>query len=101
MCASITRPRASRPIGARVTIVCVALGLLASQPALSAPVSVQADIGLRPSVPPIIMQQPTPLPAPQFNNPGPQLHIERPGNPVEQLSPMDGIGPPPSSLGIK
>ncbi|MGA2128144.1 MAG: hypothetical protein ABSG76_18570 [Xanthobacteraceae bacterium] len=99
MSVSIMRPQPSRPVAARATIICIAVGLLASQPALSAPASFQAQMSPRPSVPPMML--PPPPVTPQFNNPGPQLHVERPGNPVEQLAPMDGIGPPPSSLGIK
>ena len=100
MSASIMIPRASGSVASRVTVMCIALGLLASQPALSAPLPVQAEMGPRPSVPPMMLQPP-PLVTPQFNNPGPQLHVERPGNPVEQLAPMDGIGPPPSPRRIK
>jgi hypothetical protein len=37
---------------------------------------------------------------PQFNDPGRQLTVPQPGNPVQQLSPMDNQGQP-DSLGIK
>src|SRR5262249_24252411 len=39
--------------------------------------------------PPLIVPQVTP----QFNDPGPQLTIPQPGNPVQQLAPTSGIGP--------
>jgi len=81
-----------------MTIACVALGLLVSQPALSAPAAVQ--MSPQSAVPPMMMQ-PLPPVTPQFNDPGPQFQVAPPGNPVEQLAPMDGIRPPPSSLGIK
>jgi hypothetical protein len=43
----------------------------------------------------------SPIPAtPQFNDPGPQLAVPQPGNPVEQLSPMGNAGQP-DSLGIR
>ena len=34
---------------------------------------------------------PTPV-TPQFNDPGPQLAVPQPGNPVQQLSPLPGLG---------
>ena len=37
---------------------------------------------------------------PQFNDPGPQIRPMAPGNPMQQLSPLDSAGPP-DSLGIK
>jgi hypothetical protein len=42
---------------------------------------------------------PSPVP-PQFNDPGRQLTVPQPGNPAQQLSPMDNQGQP-DSLGIK
>jgi hypothetical protein len=43
---------------------------------------------------------PQPMATPQFNNPGPQISIPQPGNPVDQLSPLMGAGQP-DALGIK
>jgi hypothetical protein len=37
---------------------------------------------------------------PQFNNPGPQISVPQPGNPVDQLSPLMGAGQP-DALGVK
>jgi hypothetical protein len=37
---------------------------------------------------------------PQFNNPGPQISIPHPSNPVDQLPPLMGAGQP-DALGIK
>jgi hypothetical protein len=37
---------------------------------------------------------------PQFNNPGPQISVPRPTNPVDQLPPLMGAGQP-DALGIK
>jgi hypothetical protein len=37
---------------------------------------------------------PVPQVTPQFNDPGPQLVIPPPGNPVQQLSPTLGAGSP-------
>ena len=34
---------------------------------------------------------PTPV-TPQFNDPGPQFAVPQPGNPVQQLSPLPGLG---------
>jgi len=69
-----------------------------SASALSAPAAYQ--MGRQEPLPPIITQPVQPV-TPQYNNPGPQIPLSRPGNPVEQLAPMDGIQPPPSSLGIR
>jgi hypothetical protein len=40
--------------------------------------------------PPVLL--PVPQVTPQFNDPGPQLTIPQPGNPVQQLSPTLGAG---------
>jgi len=37
---------------------------------------------------------PVPQVTPQFNDPGPQLTIPPPGNPVQQLSPTPGVASP-------
>jgi hypothetical protein len=42
--------------------------------------------------PPVLL--PVPQVTPQFNDPGPQLTIPPPGNPVQQLSPTLGAGSP-------
>jgi hypothetical protein len=42
-----------------------------------------------------IVQPPVPQVVPQFNNPGPQIAIPRPGNQVEQLSPIESVRPRP------
>jgi hypothetical protein len=44
--------------------------------------------------------QPQQSVAPQFNNPGPQIRVPQPGNPVDQLPPLMGAGQP-DALGIK
>jgi hypothetical protein len=38
--------------------------------------------------------------APQFNNPGPQISVPQPSNPVDRLPPLFGAGQP-DALGIK
>jgi hypothetical protein len=48
-----------------------------------------------------LITQPVPQVVPQFNDPGPQIHIPPPGNAVEQLAPIESMRPPPSPLGIK
>jgi hypothetical protein len=47
----------------------------------------------------MVPMAPSPVP-PQFNDPGRQLTMPQPGNPAQQLSPMDNQGQP-DSLGIK
>jgi len=42
---------------------------------------------------PPIVQPPVPQVVPQFNNPGPQIAIPKPGNQVEQLSPIESVRP--------
>jgi hypothetical protein len=42
-------------------------------------------------------QQPV---TPQFNDPGPQIRVPQPANPVDQLPPLMGAGQP-DALGIK
>lgn len=42
--------------------------------------------------PPIILQ-PVPQVVPQFNNPGPQIPIAKPGNQLEQLAPIESVRP--------
>ena len=37
---------------------------------------------------------------PQFNDPGPQISVPQPGNPIDKLSPLMGVGQP-DALGIK
>jgi hypothetical protein len=44
--------------------------------------------------------QPQQSVAPQFNNPGPQIRVPQPSNPVDQLPPLMGAGQP-DALGIK
>jgi len=44
---------------------------------------------------PPIIQPPVPQVVPQFNNPGPQIAIPKPGNPLEQLSPIESVRPQP------
>ena len=49
--------------------------------------------------PPVgVPQQPV---TPQFNNPGPQISVPRPGNAVNQLSPLPFGVDRPDALGIK
>jgi hypothetical protein len=42
-----------------------------------------------------IIPQPVPQVVPQFNNPGPQIPIAKPGNQLEQLSPIESVRPRP------
>jgi hypothetical protein len=49
---------------------------------------------------PIFGYQPQQQVTPQFNNPGPQISVPRPANPVDQLPPLMGAGQP-DALGIK
>jgi hypothetical protein len=44
---------------------------------------------------PPIIPQPVPQVVPQFNDPGPQIAIPKPGNPLEQLSPIESVRPRP------
>jgi hypothetical protein len=41
-----------------------------------------------------VIPQPVPQVVPQFNDPGPQIVIPPPGNPVKQLSPIESTRPP-------
>ncbi len=59
----------------------VAIGFLA------APVP-QSDAQHSPAPPPVLV----PPVIPQFNDPGPQVIIPQPGNPMQQLSPLPGLG---------
>jgi hypothetical protein len=49
---------------------------------------------------PMFGYQPQQPVTPQFNNPGPQISIPQPVNPVDQLPPLMGAGQP-DALGIK
>ncbi len=42
---------------------------------------------------PAVTTVPVPQVTPQFNNPGPQIVIPPPGNPVQQLAPLGGSSP--------
>jgi hypothetical protein len=44
--------------------------------------------------PPVLVPLPVPQVTPQFNDPGPQVVIPPPGNPVQQLSPSLGTASP-------
>jgi hypothetical protein len=82
------------------TAAIVMLGLVASGAAHAAPSSLHgyyAHPGYAGRLPAYVPQQPV---TPQFNNPGPQISVPQPGNPVEQLSPLFGAGHP-DALGIK
>jgi hypothetical protein len=48
---------------------------------------------------PVITQPVVPL-TPQFNNPGPQIYIAPPGNPLQQLSPIQSTSPHLVSPGV-
>lgn len=64
------------------------------------PVSLHGYYATHPSylgLPEYVPQQPV---TPQFDNPGPQITVPEPGNPVDQLSPLFGAGQP-DALGIK
>jgi hypothetical protein len=95
MFALIAGTKSLRSAGA--SIACVVLGLLLSQ---SASAAAHVHVGQRSALPRTITQ-PLPQVTPQFNDPGPQIHISPSGNPVEQLAPLEGLGASPSSLGIK
>jgi hypothetical protein len=71
----------------KYAIALVMLGLLATPPASAAPVGA-----------PIPVQAPM---SPQLNNPGAQMAIPAPGNPVQQLAPLDSLRSPSGTLGIK
>src|SRR6266702_2060302 len=58
----------------------VAIGLLAAAPFPGSQLWAQHS-----PPPPVLL--PVPQVTPQFNDPGPQLTIPQPGNPVQQLSP--------------
>jgi hypothetical protein len=70
----------------------VALGLLLAQ--------TTSTLALAEQPPPGTLEPVRPV-APQFNDPGPQLTIPQPGNPLHQLSPLEGLGPPPDPLGLR
>jgi hypothetical protein len=42
---------------------------------------------------PPIIPQPVPQVVPQFNHPGPQIAIPKPGNQLDQLSPIESVRP--------
>ena len=64
----------------------VAIGLFAAAP------FIESEAWAQQSPPPVLL--PVPQVTPQFNDPGPQLVIPPPGNPVQQLSPTLGAGSP-------
>jgi hypothetical protein len=49
---------------------------------------------------PMFGYQPQQPVTPQFNNPGPQIRVPQPANPVDQLPPLMGAGQP-DALGLK
>ena len=63
----------------------VAIGLFAAAPFPGSQLWAQHS-----APPPVLL--PVPQVTPQFNDPGPQLTIPQPGNPVQQLSPSLGTG---------
>src|SRR5260370_12880041 len=65
----------------------VAIGLFAAAPFPGSQLWAQHS-----PPPPVLL--PVPQVTPQFNDPGPQLVIPPPGNPVQQLSPTLGAGSP-------
>ena len=78
----------------------IALGFLVIQPAWAASPQAGAPQQFAPrvggAVAPLIENQAVP----QFNDPGPQISLPAPGNPVQQLAPL-GSSPQPDSLGIR
>jgi hypothetical protein len=67
-----------RAIAALALVIGPAAAAIAQQPPITAPV---------------------PQVVPQFNDPGPQIRIPPPGNPVQQLSPLPSLNPPAGVLG--
>ena len=63
----------------------VATGLFAAAPFPG------SEVGAQHSPPPPVLL-PVPQVTPRFNDPGPQVTIPPPGNPVQQLSPSLGTG---------
>lgn len=83
-------------------VALAALGFLLTQ-TMSVPspaLAQRAPAVVHRATPPVLPQAVPPV-TPQFNDPGPQMTIQPPGNPLQQLSPIEGLGPPPDSLGIK
>ena len=82
-------------------VALVALGFLLMQTmVIPRPALAQQPVPMAShAVPPVTLPV-TPM-TPQFNDPGPQLTLPSPGNPTQQLSPIEGLAPPPDPLGIK
>jgi hypothetical protein len=78
------------------TIALVMLGFLATQAASAAPVQQPERAAMSP-----LLREPVQPMTPQLNDPGGQMAIPAPGNPVQQLAPLDGLGSSSGSLGIK
>ena len=78
----------------------LAVAFLLTQPAWAAPRSGGSATHVTPrGLGGVPAEVPSPV-TPQFNDPGPQLALPQPGNPVQQLSPLGSAGQP-DSLGIR
>jgi hypothetical protein len=86
----------------KTTAAIIMLGLAAMGAAHAAPASLHEFYAAHPGYLaglPEGYQPQQPL-KPQFNNPGPQISVQRPANPVDRLPPLMGAGQP-DALGIK
>ena len=79
--------KSPRPLVFTLLALLLAGAALAASPALAQQVS------------PLVLQPVVPL-TPQFNNPGPQIQIPKPGNPLQQLSPIESVRPRTVSPGV-
>jgi hypothetical protein len=82
----------------KYAIALVMLGLLATPPASAAPVG--APMPVQAPMSPLLTEPVQPM-TPQLNNPGAQMAVPAPGNPVQQLAPLDSLRSPSGTLGIK
>jgi hypothetical protein len=83
-------------------VALAALGFLLTQMTIipSPALAQRAPAVVRGAAPRVLPEAVPPV-TPQFNDPGAQMTIRPPGNPLQQLSPIEGLGPSPDSLGIK
>ena len=81
------------------SLLCLAAMALALLSAGAAGVGSRALAQPLQHVPPVVTLPVVP-PTPQFNNPGPQIQIPPPGNPLQQLSPIESTRPRVVSPGV-